>query len=234
MTETKADYGHVTFKINHGDILFFDIETAANPDALALMPDPKPPANLKDPEKIKAAIAEKKAEQVAQAALDPDYGQIVAIAYQVGFCGEPQVVKIGSGNNLTPNTYEIDIVAAFWENFAKVFGRCCGYNILNFDLPYLLRRSMAFGIKPSIVPTLAKYRIDPVFDLYQILYNWQPGKGLKTVAKLYGIPVPAGDLDGSQVAAMDAETLKGYVLSDLQVTVKLFKKMNSVYFNLNL
>jgi hypothetical protein len=46
--------------------------------------------------------------------------------------------------------------------------------------------------------------------------------------------VPAGDLDGSQVAAMDAETLKGYVLSDLQVTVKLFKKMNSVYFNLNL
>lgn len=45
------------YKTSNPRRLFFDIETRANPAACALMPDPKAPANLKDPEKIAAAIA---------------------------------------------------------------------------------------------------------------------------------------------------------------------------------
>lgn len=47
-------------------ILFFDIETTANPDAIALLPEPSAPANYKDQDKITQYIIEKKAEQIAE------------------------------------------------------------------------------------------------------------------------------------------------------------------------
>ena len=65
--------------------LFFDIETLANPENCALMPEPvvDAPANYKDPEKITAYVAEKtaaaKAAALEKAALDPDYGKILSI-----------------------------------------------------------------------------------------------------------------------------------------------------------
>jgi hypothetical protein len=71
--------------------LFFDIETRANPAALARLPEPEAPANYKDAAKIAAYLAEKKVQQAAQAALDPDTGYISPIAYQIGAGGEPQV-----------------------------------------------------------------------------------------------------------------------------------------------
>ncbi len=40
-------------------ILFFDIETTANPDALSLLPEPSAPANYKDADKIALYVSEK-------------------------------------------------------------------------------------------------------------------------------------------------------------------------------
>lgn len=59
--------------------IFFDIETQANPENLALAPEPKAPGNLKDPAKIAAAIEEKKRDLIESAALDPDYGKVLSI-----------------------------------------------------------------------------------------------------------------------------------------------------------
>ena len=58
-------------------LLFFDIETAVNPDALAFLPEPTAPANYKDAEKIALYVSEKKAEQVLQAPLDADLGIVI-------------------------------------------------------------------------------------------------------------------------------------------------------------
>ena len=43
-------------------ILFFDIETTANQNAVALLPEPTDPANCKDAEIITQYITEKKSE----------------------------------------------------------------------------------------------------------------------------------------------------------------------------
>lgn len=65
--------------------LFFDIESMANPETCALMPEPiiEAPVNYKDPEKIAQYIAEKteaaKAAALDKAALDPDYGKILSL-----------------------------------------------------------------------------------------------------------------------------------------------------------
>jgi len=129
---------------------------------------------------------------------------------------------------------EYDAIQTFWGKLAICNGACVGYNILGFDLPFLQRRSMDLGVQPGISPAVSKYRTEPVTDLMGILFNWSWGeniKKLKWLAKRYGIDIPAGEDDGSMVKDMTDEDLIKYGLSDLHVTVELYKKMHGIYFN---
>lgn len=230
-------------KINR---MFFDIETQANPENLELAPEPKAAANLKDPEKIAADIAAKKQALIDMAALDPDYGKVLSIGYATDVDGPIMTYAVGQCVNIEYYTdphnavlikeillTEQDLLSHFWNVFTDCRGHCVGYNILGFDLPYLLRRSMALGVKVPFVPSLARYRTDPVTDLMAILYNWGADKykGLKQVAKLYGIPNNCPDMDGSQISAdTPAQILHTYQASDVQLVIDLYQKMNGIYF----
>jgi DNA polymerase elongation subunit (family B) len=205
------------------NILFFDIETEGNPEVFDMMTEPTAPANYKDADKIAAYIAEKKAEQQSMAALDSDYGRIITIGMQLGIYGTPITTLINEVG-------EKEALEAFWFYFNRAGGVSCGYNIIGFDLPYILRRSFALGVKPSIIPKLAKYQTYPTIDLMGILYNWGQAKGLKWVCKRYGIENPLPDLDGSKVKDMDQETLIKYSINDVKLIVDLYKKMAGIYF----
>ena len=89
-------------------VLFFDIETATNPDALGFLPDPVAPANYakgaqtcKDADKIAQYVTEKKAEQLQQAPLDADLGKVIAIALQRGLANAAEVCLVCDSE--TPN-----------------------------------------------------------------------------------------------------------------------------------
>jgi hypothetical protein len=205
-------------------MLFFDIETEANKDALKYLKTPAAPSNWKDPDKIKAYIDEKQQEQIERAALDADFGKIVALGFRTG------EFDMTFSWLETDGFTETEIIYHFWSMYAKERGQSCGYNIIGFDLPYLMRRSFDLGIKPSIIPNLAKYRTSPTLDLMMVLYNWSGFKGLKFVADRYGIPNPLPELDGSQVATMDSATLKAYVENDVNMVYHLYRKMEGVYF----
>jgi uncharacterized protein YprB with RNaseH-like and TPR domain len=206
-------------------ILFFDIETTANPNAIALLPEPTAPANYKDADKIAQYVTEKKSEQIAQAPLDADLGKVIAISLQSGMESQVEVHLIGDPETKS----ESDLIRWFWTAFAKADARSCGYNIIGFDLPYLLRGSFDLGIQVPIQPQLSKFRTEPTTDLMAILYNWGPAKGLKWVCKRYGIENRLPELDGSQVANMDPETLRKYAGNDVYLVVELYKRMCGVY-----
>lgn len=217
--------------------LYFDCETEINEIACGFMPEPiiEAPGNYKDAAKIAEYIAEKtaaaKATALERAALDPDYGRILSIGYS--YCGPIHVRIVGETyDGYTAN--EGDLIDAFWGHLFDCRGCCVGYNILSFDLPYLMRRSMALGVKVPMLPILARYRVEPVTDLMAILYNWgsEKYKGLKQVCKLYGIPNTCPDVDGSKVKDLDRETLRAYQESDVRLVMALFSKMNGIYFNL--
>ena len=207
-------------------MLFFDIETEANPDAIQFMPEPQAPGNYKDEAKIAAYIAEKKAEQVERAALDADYGRIVAI----GVKQDNKLIQSWVDGDKGQYYDERQIILWFWDVFNDHNGECCGYNITGFDLPYLMRRSFALGIKPPMIPDLRRYQTYPTLDLMMVLYGWQNFKGLKFVAERYGLDNPLPELDGSQVATMDADTLRAYVENDVNLVYQLYKRMEGVYF----
>jgi hypothetical protein len=204
-------------------MLFFDIETESNPDAIQYLEEPTAPSNWKDPDKIQSYVEEKKAEQVDRMALDADYGKIVAIGVKV----DDSVI---ASHMATDGHDEKDIIKIFWNFYASANGQSCGYNIIGFDLPYLMRRSFALGVKPSLIPNLAKYRTAPTLDLMMVLYNWSGFKGLKWVAQRYGLDNPLPDLDGSQVKDMDSDTLRAYVENDVYLVYQLYERMKGIYF----
>lgn len=203
-------------------MLFFDIETEAHPEAVQFIDEPSAPGNYKDPDKIAAYVAEKKAELIDRAALDPDYGRIVAIGYKVDDQPTDSRLVVGGYE-------EWELLDRFWDLFFESEGVCCGYNIIGFDLPYLLKRSFDLGVRVPLTPDLRKYQHHPTCDLMGILYNWGQAKSLKWVAKRYGLPNPLPDLDGSQVKDMDADTLRAYVENDVNLVFTLYKKMKGVY-----
>ena len=205
------------------EILFFDIETEVNPDAVNFIQAPNAPSNYKDADKIAAYIAEKQAETLKTAALDPDYGKIIAIAMTGDLDLEPIVIDYHDYS-------EKQLLEQFWLYYEECRGYSCGYNIIGFDLPYIMRRSFDLGVKAPIIPSLAKYRLEPTTDLMGILYNFGQAKGLKWVCKRYGIENPFEDLDGSQVKDMDIETLRAYAANDVKLVQELYKKMSGIYF----
>lgn len=234
--------------------LFFDIETRASPAALARLPEPEAPANYKDPAKIAAYVAEKKAQIAAQAALDPDTGFVSSLAFSFGegadthvhilvpHPGDAECAREADdlnghlavylyGDEPERDQMERALLEAFWAAFTEADGYCCGYHLIGFDLPFLLRRSMTLNVKsPIVLPRLSKYQTDPVRDLYGLLYNWQPGKGLKAVAKLYGLPNPLPDLNGGDVAALDWKTEAAYVANDVALVMALYQRMDGYYW----
>lgn len=216
-------------------ILIFDIETAADLEAVASLPEPKAPGNLKDLAKIAAAIEEKKAEQAAMAALDPDTATITAIGLAVLDVRYPahdpeRICAYLVGDEETPT--ESVLLEKIWAALSETGGRACGYNIIGFDFPVIMRRSFALGVKPVGYGriTLAKYRTDPILDLMGVLYNWNISRGLKWVCKRYGIPNPLPDLNGAMTAGMDRDTLRQYVANDVNMTAQLYRRMQGIYF----
>ena len=207
-------------------IMFLDIETRTNEKATAILDEPKAPGNLKDPTKIAAAIEEKRQEQIERAPLDSDLGLIAGIGYAIGAQGG--IVT----NIVTKKNSEKKVLEDFWMQFALVNGRCSGYNILNFDLPYIVKRSFDLGVKPSLLPTLIKYRTDPVTDLFMLLAGWdyRNGHKFKWICKRYGIEVLQEDVDGSMVKDMDDKELQKYMFSEINAVRQLHYRMHGYYF----
>lgn len=121
--------------------IIFDIETGPLPiDQLErIMPKFEAPGNIKDTEKIKAAIEQKKADFIENAPLHANTGRILSIGFLVDGMFQHY-------DNLSGGAYdEEQILKRFFMQFLefKAQGRkIIGHNIKNFDIPFILRRSM--------------------------------------------------------------------------------------------
>jgi hypothetical protein len=112
-------------------ILFFDIETTANQNAVVLLPEPTAPANYKDADKIAQYIIEKKSEQIAQVPLDADLGKVIAISLQSGIESQLEVHLTGdpetkAESDLIRHLADFkgficgQVLMWFWTTFAKL------------------------------------------------------------------------------------------------------------------
>lgn len=146
----------------------------------------------------------------------PEYCKVAAIGWARGNDAIQSIV-------LDEDNGELRILSVFWQ-LAAVLNPLIAFNGISFDLPVIFIRSALLGIASSRSIDMKAWGRD-VVDPYYLRFgsrgagNGRPGK-LKQLARLHGIAVPAGDVDGGcvdQLIKTDPAKVGEYVRSDVHV-----------------
>lgn len=203
MNTPEHTYNYKTKAPYQGPWLIVDIETTGRDDVAHLLEEPEANKTLKDPAKIEADIAAKKAAQLEKLPLDFNLNQIVTIGAMADNWATPKV--------LMPHTSsEQACLKALWQEWCvEEYGRqrtFIGFNVRHFDLPTLVQRTRLLGMpEPDI--DYGRWSKD-IIDLAEVLSfgdpKYAPGKKavrrkLKMFCTLFGIPQADDDCDGADV-----------------------------------
>lgn len=161
--------------------LVLDIATCALDGAEAWLPAVKPRGNLKDPAKVEADLADKRAAQIEGLALDLDLCRVSAL----GVCDV-------SGWGASPIRVEVAateadeaILLEHWHSRLRE-AHLVTFNGLAFDLPVLARRMLYLKL-PALGWNLDRYR-SPHVDLLAKLsdHGARPYRSLEFYARRLG------------------------------------------------
>ena len=208
------------------NINYFDLETSPDREkALAIIPpflesDVKI-GNLgpeKAAEKIAAAKASHEADWLDRAALKPECAIILAIGIQ----GDKTTIL-----HVKESKSEAAMLKTFWDIFTdsqKTNAQWAGWNILQFDLPFLVLRSRILGVQVPNGLRTGRYWSNSIF--IDLMDEWLCGRNkndvkcsLGYVAKALGVGEKSGD--GSDFAVAyhrNPEKALDYLRNDLKLT----------------
>lgn len=180
--------------------LFIDIETI--PDqregaAQAATSRIQAPSNYKDPDKIKAYVAEKGAEAWRKTSLDGSYGQV----YCIGVALDDEPAGVFVAEDYSPEA-EAALLEEFWESLPipKTRVTWVGHNVLGFDLPFLWKRHVIRQVQPRLpIPYNAGAWSDEIEDT-MLMWTGQRTQFMKLDELLSVLGIPSGDpIEGSEV-----------------------------------
>jgi DNA polymerase elongation subunit (family B) len=216
--------------IDLSNIVFLDIETVSQlPDYGALDDDWKA---LWDKKAKALSRNEETPESVYErAGIYAEFGKIICIG--VGFLRE-----FGSSHKLRVKTLAGDDENQLLNDFAKLLNTyyhgnqfmLCAHNGKEFDFPYLARRMMVHGIPlPALLDTAGKKPWEvshlDTMELWKF-GDYKNFTSLNLLAKIFGIPTPKDDIDGSQVGAVywqdnDIQRIATYCSKDVITLARL-------------
>lgn len=248
-------------------VLIFDIETGPLPDealAQAFKFDPPPHPGEFDPASVKYGNTKdeaKRAEKLEQAkqahaAAVANYERDAAAARDQAWqslkgsaaldASTGQVLAIGIRRDDKSGVFqgpEAEILAKFWAKYLacrKEQTKLVGANIVQFDLPFLVRRSWILGVDvPGSVCQFGKWgNFDSLF--VDIREWWQLGQrnncesSLDTMARALGVGSKPEGIDGSDFARLwfgspeEKQQAMGYLLNDLQLTADVATRLGVI------
>ena len=153
--------------------LFLDIETLPGNESLrrSIEAGVKPPGNISRAETIQKWEIEEKPVQIEKefrdTALFGHVGRILCIGYL------KENSSFMEEHCLTGD--EPNILESFW-NVAADVDLFVGFNVLEFDLRFIVQRSIIHKVKPSKTLSFARYRNNPIFDVMHEWTQWDPRK----------------------------------------------------------
>lgn len=208
-------------------VIVFDIETGPAPaDVIALhMPEFEAPANYKDPLKIEAVLAEKRAAFASKAALSPMTGRVLAIGMWAD--GEYRSKMVADPESADE---ERELIEWFWNHVSQRT-ILIGYNSNRFDIPFLLRRSWAAGVASPTDRVDPSGRLNPRL-CWDLMEMWQVGDrntyvSLDAVARFLGVGEKSGDGDQfHKILKAFPEEAEEYLRNDVRITFDVAKRMN--------
>lgn len=205
------------------DPIVFDIETGgyeAEKQIAMFEPQFKPDNRLKDPAKIKADRLEKQGEWLEKATLDASRSVVLAIGIKAGTA--PATILSGE---------EADIVGRFWDVWAAHSVHFIGFNIKNFDIPFLIRRSYVLGIKVPLDVMEGRYLSRKFVDLMEMWAagEWGAKISLDNLSRALGVGKKNGSgKDFAKLLADDPVKAVEYLTHDLELTQGCAKKMGAI------
>lgn len=201
--------------------IYWDIETAPLPESEVahLCPEFEAPGNIKDPEKIKAALIAKREKWLDSLALDAVTGSVCAI----GLITEHDETVI----TLASEGGEDLLIRSFWLAVMANVERSqfIGFNCAKFDLPFLVKRSWKLGIPIPLGVREGRYWGDSFLDLMEVyqLGNRQEYISLDTLAKFLGVGEKSGN--GKDFHKLPPDEQRKYLAHDLELTKLCAEKM---------
>ncbi|MBX4200007.1 ribonuclease H-like domain-containing protein [Candidatus Parcubacteria bacterium] len=221
--------------------LYFDIETlpadGVHEKTLRLLHEKKVTKKQKRDPAVEAQTFE---EFWDGTGTDGTYGRICCIGFAMN---DDRVEAISGPEN------ERKMLIQFWDIAAKA-DLLVGHNIRDFDLPFIMQRSVILGVKPTwkitIEPGESKFRLPPGVKfldfarytscpVYDTMWEWSHwvdkwnNKSIEHIALALGIPTPKEGIDGSQVneffKAGKLEDICNYCKRDVETVRAVYKRM---------
>lgn len=207
---------------------YWDIETEGLPinQIEKLMPEFEAGGNVKDPAKIAAQIAEKKAAWLETTALRAITGKIVAVTSAID-TQDPEM-QVGDEENL---------IKTCLSNLKSCFGlemNAYAWNGSGFDLLFLCQRAAVYNIPAFAELTRQSsggrfYWNERLVDPKMVWANYSPdhtGTSLKSVSLALGVGEKTGD--GKDFAALlktDPKKAEEYAINDVNLLRAIVGRM---------
>jgi hypothetical protein len=175
--------------------------------------------------------------------ISPMLGQIVSLAFgegEIDDVGDQEVTVLAVPHPEHPIDdpppwllvmSEADLLRSFWT-LAAAADVVVTYNGRNFDIPFLVGRSLIHGINARVDLLGSPYALRPHLDLYRVLTGGgraQGPTGLDVVCWALGVESPKGAMDGSKVAdayaAGDLRAIAEYNRGDIRATTSVFHRI---------
>jgi hypothetical protein len=226
-----------------------DIETVPTAAALALAeaerdrPYPEgertPPAAMSKAETIAAWYEKDRANwktsgeerftaAIKAASLNPRLGRVAVLGYATS-------IRVGA-YEAQDEADEATVLRSFWE-MLKGNAPVVTWNGA-FDLRFLVIRSIAHGVAPTVDPTVwfRRYSYHPHFDCKAVLLNWDvrvSGEGLDEWAKFLGLAGKTDGITGADVfplwQAGRYDEVTEYCKQDAALTLAIYDRIHPYY-----
>lgn len=181
-------------------------------------------------------------EEFRKTACDANLGRILCIGYSEQN-ERGQITAHGCfGYRKATGDFESDesaILAEFWQflgGFNASTDLIIGHNILNFDLPFIVQRSIIKNVRPTVNFYFGKYKSAPIFDTMREwdCWKWGDSTSLKKLAFALGLENPkTEDIDGSKIydAYLEGrfEEIYRYCMRDVKTTRNVWRRINFNY-----
>lgn len=208
-----------------------DIETVGRGDVADYLDDLSPRGNLRDPEKIAADLAEKRAAAIANAALDWNANRVIAVGLQTEVDEKPTVFLCKDAQA------EAIVLKEVWHLYKERSRRLVTFAGAGFDVPTLIQRSRFLRVP---VPRIdqRKYGNSDQIDLYRELTfddtqrTYVIRRTLGNFCRLFELDVPADPHDGSDIARLVTEDrwddIAHHVRTDVIKTQALAQRLGAI------
>jgi DNA polymerase elongation subunit (family B) len=181
--------------------LVLDIETVpCAEEARRYLPEIEPPASISsDPHRLERWHADEKPElrenQYRRTSLDASFGRVFCIGMMsLDASDDPAELVAIFGDD------ERTLLGEFWRKVgAWKSPYLVTHNGLQFDLPFLWRRSVINRVKPTMEFRLSRFRTDAVFDTMAVWSNWESRSGIKLETLAGLLEVGAKSMSGAGV-----------------------------------